>query len=316
MEGATVEECSTTAEASSTFASMSLHPPPPALPSLPPVVLLGAGLGARLRPLTDDRPKAVVEVAGEPLAVRILRQFAERGVRHATVVVGHFAERARALIGPRIHGKGELAGASLDVTFIENAEYSTTNTMYSLLLGMEALLPAGGFVVEGDIIAAEAVIDRLVNASAERSHWAVDAWTPAHTGSRLTDDGQRRIVAQEIWRGATPGPTPRMWKSAGMLRLSAAGARHLAAALRHEATAGNRGIYYDDVIGKHLAGTGEATKVSTEASANALLRQPFAIDVLDLEGAPWMEIDDLNDMAQARAMFETPGATPGEEPAR
>ncbi len=260
------------------------------------VVLLGAGLGARLRPLTDDRPKAVVEVAGEPLAVRLLRQFAERGVRTATVVVGHFAERARELIGPRVRGAD---GAFLDVRFVENAEYATTNTMYSLLLGMDELVAGGGFVVEGDIIAAEQVIDRLMATDqipAERSCWAVDAWTPAHTGSRLTDDGHGRIVAQEIWRGATTGPTPRMWKSAGMLRLASAGARQLQAALEREAAAGNRAIYYDDVIGKYLHGVPDC-----EAPA---LRQPLALDVLDLAGAPWMEIDDLDDMAQARAMFE------------
>lgn len=281
----------------------------------PPVVLLGAGLGARLRPLTDDRPKAVVEIAGEPLAVRILRQFAERGVTRALVVVGHFAERARQIIGPRVTGKD---GAAIDVSFVENAEYSTTNTMYSLLLGMPALAE-GGFVVEGDIVASEAVIDRLVSASkgaaAARSHWAVDAWTPAHTGSRLTDDGEGHIVAQEIWRGATTGPTPHMWKSAGMLCLSARGAAHLAKALQLEADHDNRRIYYDDVIGKYLR---PAPTNDPDASMNPemdpALRQPFAIDVLDLEGAPWMEIDDLNDMAQARAMFEsTPGA---EEPAR
>jgi choline kinase len=264
------------------------------------VVLLGAGLGARLRPLTDDRPKAVVEVAGEPLAVRMLRQFAERGVRSATVLVGHFAARARELIGPRVRGTG---GAFLDVRFVENAEYATTNTMYSLLLGMDALTTGGGFVVEGDIIAGEAVLDRLLAASPERSHWAVDAWTPAHTGSRLTDDGEGHIVQQEIWRGATTGPTPHLWKSAGMLRLSSAGARHLAAALAHEAELGNRGIYYDDVIGKYLRGDA--------ASPAPALREPFAIDVLDLQGAPWMEIDDLHDMAQARSLFEPAG-----EPAR
>lgn len=241
----------------------------------PGVLLLGAGLGARLRPLTDDRPKCVVEIAGEPLAVRVLRQFAERGARQATVVVGHFAARARELIGERI---GDLA-----VRFVENTEYASTNTMYSALLGIEAIA-GGGFIVEGDIVAADAAIDRLVAADPARSHWGVDPWTPAHTGSRLHDDGTGAIVAQEIWRGPTTGSTERMWKSAGMLRLSAAGARALAETLRLEADAGQRSIYYDDVIGRHLP--------------------RFDLRVLDLTGAPWVEIDDLTDMAQARAQFE------------
>jgi choline kinase len=255
------------------------------------VVLLGAGLGARLRPLTDDRPKCVVEVAGEPLAVRVLRQFAERGIRNATVVVGHFAERARQLIGPRV----ETAHGSIAITFVENHEYASTNTMYSALLAMDALI-GGGFLVEGDIIAADGVIDRLLAADPARSHWAVDAWTPAHSGSRLTDDGRGHIIKQEIWRESTQGETARMWKSAGMLRLSPAGARHLALALEHQADAGNRGVYYDDVIGAALHGWPQA--------AAPTLHDAFAIDVLDLAGAPWMEIDDLHDMAQARAMFE------------
>jgi choline kinase len=242
------------------------------------VLLLGAGFGNRLRPLTDDRPKCAVEIAGEPLAVRILRQFAERGVRRATVVIGHMADRARALIGPRVGG--------LEVTFVESADYATTNTMYSALVGMQAndALADGGFVVEGDIVASDAAIDRLIAASGTR--WAVDPWTPAHTGSRLRDDGSGRIVQQEIWREKTEGPVANLWKSAGMLRLDARGASVLRGLLERESAAGNRNIYYDDVIGKHI---GE-----------------MPIDILDLSGAPWVEIDDHDGMAQARALF---GAT-------
>ena len=236
------------------------------------VVLLGAGLGARLRPLTDDRPKCVVEVAGEPLARRMLRQFAERGVKHATVVVGHFAARARELIGPTV--------GDLQVAFVENADYATTNTMYSTLLAIDAL-SSGGYLVEGDIIAADRVIDRLVGADPARSHWAVDAWTPQHSGSRLWTAGSRRIVKQEIYRANTTEDVPNAWKSSGMLRIAPATARQLAQLLRDEP---NRNIYYDDVIGKHV--------------------DTLEIDVLDLEGAPWFEIDDLHDMARARAMFE------------
>ena len=237
------------------------------------VVILGAGLGARLRPLTDDRPKAVVEVVGEPLARRMLRQFAERGVRDATVVVGHFAARARELIGPRV--------GDMNVAFVENTEYSTTNTMHSTLLAIDALAD-GGFLVEGDIVAAESVIDRLTGANASRSHWAVDAWTSKHSGSRLwTAPGSKRIVKQEIHRALTPTAVPNAWKSSGMLRLTGETAKQLGRFLRDEP---NRNIYYDDVIGKHV---GE-----------------LEIDVLDLEGAPWVEIDDLDDMAEARKLFE------------
>lgn len=236
------------------------------------VVLLGAGLGARLRPLTDDRPKCVVEVAGEPLARRMLRQFANRGVRHATVVVGHFADRARELIGNQVD--------DMAVAFVENAEYSTTNTMWSTALAIDALSD-GGFLVEGDIVASEDVIDKLLAADPARSHWAVDAWTPAHSGSRLWTSGGPRITKQEIHRANTETAIPNAWKSSGMLRLTGATAKQLGRFLRDEP---NRNIYYDDVIGKHV--------------------DTLAIDVLDLQGAPWVEIDDLNDMAQARALFE------------
>lgn len=252
------------------------------------VVLLGAGLGARLRPHTDDRPKCVVELAGEPLAVRLLRQLAERGVTHATVVVGHFAPRAIELIRDGLQRRG----VKLAVRFVENRQYDRTNTMYSLLLAMDALA-SGGFVVEGDIIASEPVLDALVAAARQRggrSRWAVDAWTPAHSGSRLTDDGHGRIVRQEIWRAATTGDTAHLWKSAGMLWLSADDARALALALDQAASAGQRNVYYDDVIGQLLARGDDG----------------FAIHTLDLAGAPWMEIDDASDLAAARALFEAP----------
>jgi choline kinase len=241
------------------------------------VLLLGAGLGERLRPFTDDRPKCVVELAGEPLAVRMLRQFAARGVTRGTVVVGHFADRARELIGTRV--------GAMQVEFVENRDYASTNTMYSTLLGIDALA-GGGYLVEGDIAASDAAIDRLVAADPRHSHWAVDAWTPQHTGCRLRDDGRGRVIGQEIWRAVTHGPNDHLWKSAGMLKLSAAGAHTLAHHLRRESDANNRRVYYDDVIGTHVTA--------------------FDLDVLDLAGAPWVEIDDKDDLAQARRLFEGP----------
>ena len=53
-------------------------------------MILAAGLGTRLRPLTDDRPKALVEVAGHTLLAITLRRLREYGVRDAIVNVHHF----------------------------------------------------------------------------------------------------------------------------------------------------------------------------------------------------------------------------------
>lgn len=55
-------------------------------------MILAAGLGTRLRPLTDDRPKALVEVAGRTLLEITLRRLSSCGIREVIVNVHHFAD--------------------------------------------------------------------------------------------------------------------------------------------------------------------------------------------------------------------------------
>ena len=55
-------------------------------------MILAAGLGTRLRPLTDDRPKALVEVAGRTLLEIALRRLREFGIREVIVNVHHFVD--------------------------------------------------------------------------------------------------------------------------------------------------------------------------------------------------------------------------------
>ena len=67
-------------------------------------MVLAAGLGTRMRPLTDDRPKALVEVGGAALIDHVLRRLRESGVERAVVNVHWFAERLESHLAARADG--------------------------------------------------------------------------------------------------------------------------------------------------------------------------------------------------------------------
>ncbi len=64
-------------------------------------MVLAAGLGTRMRPLTSDRPKALVELAGRALIDHILDRLAQAGVQTAVVNVHHFADQMQAHLSRR-----------------------------------------------------------------------------------------------------------------------------------------------------------------------------------------------------------------------
>ncbi len=67
-------------------------------------MVFAAGLGTRLKPLTDTMPKALVPVNGEPLIDITLRRLAQAGVTEAVVNVHHFADRLKAHLASRHYG--------------------------------------------------------------------------------------------------------------------------------------------------------------------------------------------------------------------
>jgi len=75
-------------------------------------VVLAAGLGSRLKWLTDTRPKALMQVAGEPVIAHVIRALVAQGIQDIVVNAFHHAEQLRVYLGD-----GSKFGCRLSVSY-------------------------------------------------------------------------------------------------------------------------------------------------------------------------------------------------------
>jgi NDP-sugar pyrophosphorylase family protein len=121
-------------------------------------VILAAGPGSRLRPLTAQRPKSLVSVHGIPILHNTLSALSEVGVKAATIVVGYRKELIQATCGSRF--------GNVELCYVESSVFDRTGSAYSLWLAREALLSGDVLLLESDVFFETAVLDRLLGCEA------------------------------------------------------------------------------------------------------------------------------------------------------
>lgn len=235
-------------------------------------VLLAAGQATRLRPLTDDRPKCLLEIGGETILTRAVRILVERGCDSLVVVDGYRGDMIRAVLGDRFR--------RLAVRYVRNHDFTTTNNAWSLLLA--DFEPARGMLLlDSDIVFAPAVIDRLL---ADPAPNRLGLRTRGELGAeemkvRLGPNGLVADLSKEIPAAEAAG------ESVGIEIFAPDFAAELYKILRARRNAGRlRDEYY------------EAAFVATIAAGQELA----AVDLGDL---PCREIDTPADLAAARREF-------------
>ncbi len=106
-------------------------------------LILNSGVGSRLLPLTEDKPKAFVLLGyGETIIERQLRILERLGIRDVIITTGPFAWQFDVL---------KEWFPKLQFTFVYNPEYATTNSVYSFYLAREELSEET-IVIHGDVV--------------------------------------------------------------------------------------------------------------------------------------------------------------------
>ena len=119
-------------------------------------VILAAGMGKRLGDLTKNNTKCMVEVNGVPLIDRVLTQFRPLGLSRVVIVVGYEGQKLKDYIGHRYDD-------SLKIEYVENPIYDKTNNIYSLALAREKLLEDDTLLVESDLIFDDALFSLILD---------------------------------------------------------------------------------------------------------------------------------------------------------
>jgi histidinol-phosphate/aromatic aminotransferase/cobyric acid decarboxylase-like protein/NDP-sugar pyrophosphorylase family protein len=251
-----------------------------ALVSSPPVrraLILAAGLGQRMRPLTTDVPKCLVEVSGVPILYRSLRVLASAGVTQAVIVVGHEAAQVRRRIGSRF--------ADIDISYVDAPSFDTTNNIRSLW-DARAHCDEDILLLEGDVIFDRDVIMRLREHASSSMAVAPDHANFSGTVVRHDANGlvTAFILGAEL-NGHLKSTDTQKTVNIYLLRAEALRTKIMPELCR-QVDGGNVQIYYETVF--------------RDLVANGSLADLVAVDV---SPSRWYELDDHRDLEMAEFVF-------------
>lgn len=240
-------------------------------------IILAAGRGTRLGSLTDERPKCLVEVKKRSILENELIALDNCGVKEVIIVVGYRKDDIHARIGDRF--------GRINITYIENPYFESTNNVYSLWIARE-YLQKGCILIEGDIIFEEDIIRLLLKTDASLSFWVVDKFTHGMSGCMLQTDNNAKVNNIHIIRSESEQIPQNAYKSVGILKISPKFGELFGRWLDKCILEGRTNIYYDNCLADH---------VSTD--------QPiYIVKVGDLR---WFEVDTPEDLTQAEKIFST-----------
>lgn len=243
-------------------------------------IILTAGFGRRMRPLTDTIHKTLLPVGDRTILEWIVDGLAAQRISRITVVTGYRAAEVRAFLMARYPDQ--------PITYIHNPRFAQTNNIYSLALALnQTAIDDDVLLIESDLVFDPKVLTRIM-ASQHENVALVDHYRPGMDGTVVeVVDGVVRSVIPPHLQGAQFDFSDK-YKTLNIYRFSQA---FCAGPFKKLLT------YYADVIDDNAF---------YELALGILIyvgRAVIHAEVLD--GERWAEIDDPNDLAVAQFEFDT-----------
>lgn len=240
-------------------------------------IILAAGMGKRLGDLTRYNTKCMIQVGGETLIERLMRQLDTLRLNRIILVTGYKAQELKDYV--------KTLSIRTPVLYVMNDVYDKTNNIYSLYLAKDYMKEQDTILLESDIIIEDAVLNKLMKHSYPDLA-LVDKYESWMDGTVVTIDDENRIqrfIPNSQFRYEE---IPDYYKTVNIYKFSQAFSEHMYVPfLEAYSSALGNNEYYEQVL-----------RVITMLD-NSTLR------ALPLEGEQWYEIDDIQDLDIAESIF-------------
>ncbi|NTU72109.1 MAG: phosphocholine cytidylyltransferase family protein [Coriobacteriia bacterium] len=233
-------------------------------------LLLAAGMGSRLAPLTDSTAKCMVGLSGIPILERLLRTLSSYGFTRLVIVVGHESESIQDYLGER--------SGDIQIDYVTSSRYRTTNNIYSLWLARH-VIDEPFLLIESDLVFDESLLEGML----KPDRIAISRQLPWMNGTTVTLGGGPGISAFCLGEMSRPDATH--YKTVNIYSFARKTWQAVCERLDSYINARRTGDYYESVFAEMIAD-------------GSLALSPVLFD-----SGSWYEIDTLADLAAAELVF-------------
>ncbi len=231
-------------------------------------VILAAGIGKRLKPLTDTTPKCLIEINGRALINYYIELLNSKGIHEIAVVIGHLGDSIKQGIKTR----------PKDITFIYNPDYTLGNV--TSLYAAREFMQGECLLMDADVYFEPDVLGRLIN-SQQKNCFLLDAAVQPTGEEMMLGAVKKRAIA--ISRNPQ-GKFDLTGEGVGFVRLGAASAKNLIS------------------LAKEFIDSGKTNSEYEECLQELIKKDYFGYEVIT--GLKWTEIDFPEDIKKAQRLFK------------
>lgn len=240
-------------------------------------IILAAGMGKRLKELTQNNTKCMVKVNGVTLIDRMLHQIERQHLSRIIIVVGYEGQKLIDYIG--------TLDIQTPIVYINNPIYDKTNNIYSLALAKDWLVKEDTLLFESDLIFEDAVLDALVSDPRETLALVdkYESWMDGTCVKLGEDDSIEEFVPGKRFKF---NEIKDYYKTVNLYKFS----KHFSE------------THYVPFLDAYQSALGQNEYYEQVLRVITMLDDP-EIKAKRLDGQRWYEIDDIQDLDIAESIF-------------